>query len=109
MAAQIWREEATMSEDRKTAREKFSTMRRFIDEYQYSVGVRGFTDLPDPAKLPYPNITLPRADVIRFRNDYRLALEFAALMCGKPIEELSPFDMLAPFLRMMTEEEKEPR
>ena len=77
-------------------------MRTFLNEYQLSNGGRSaFVDLPNPGELPWAHsIIIPKEQVVKFRNDMFLLLKFAALMCDKTIEELCPFDLMAPFLEL---------
>jgi hypothetical protein len=77
-------------------------MRRFIHEYVLATGVDGRNALakvspelpPCCGPHPTPTVTLPRQELVRFRNGYQLLLEFAALKCGRPIEELCPLDLM---------------
>ena len=84
-------------------------VKRFIDEFQYATGRNGAFaagNLPDVLE-PYPTVTMPKEMLVRFRNNYRLLAEWAAVMCGVDVEKLCPFDLLAPFLREAMQEVKD--
>ena len=53
-----------------------------------------------------PVITMTRQQVIRFRNNYTQMMEFAASVCGVPVEKLCGMDILAYILRKRREESK---
>jgi hypothetical protein len=79
----------------------FARMRQFLNEYQSHNGGRTtLVNLPDPTTMPpvTQDVRIPREQVIRFRNDFLLLVRFAALKCKLPEDELTPFDLLAPFL-----------
>jgi hypothetical protein len=80
-------------------------MRRFLTEFHYAAGSdRLFgSNLPDPSHMRHSQVVMPRETVLRFRNDMLLLLNFAALACGKSVEELCPFDLMAPFLKRATD------
>jgi len=80
---------------------KVAEVRRFIDEYSYATGRNNpflANNLPETSTI-MPIVSMPKEMLIRFRNDYRLLVEFAAYACGTTVEKLCPFDLLAPFLR----------
>jgi hypothetical protein len=54
----------------------------------------------------WERVTLYRKQLIDFRNNYRLLGEFAALVCGVPLEKFCKLDMMA-YLNRRAGERKE--
>ena len=80
------------------------TMRRFLNEWQFSTGRTTFIgNLLDPSPFTANTIVIPRETLVKFRNDYLLLMKFAALFCGRSVEDLCPLDLLAPFLKQATD------
>jgi hypothetical protein len=90
-----------------TPLEQLREMKKFIAEYQFTVGLRSLVNLPDISQLPNPNIVIPRELVIKFRNDYLLLTGFAAHFCNTSPDKLCALDLLSPFLKMATDSSEE--
>lgn len=77
--------------------------KRFFDEWRsasarYGDAPFAGSQLPEPY-ADFPNITLPRATLLRFRNDYRLLLGLAARLAKVDERVLAPIHLLDVALR----------
>ena len=78
--------------------------RTFLNEYRVATGLDGngklLGDMIPGAEMPIVRMTAPQ--VTRFRNNYWLLLQFAALACKCSVEDLTPLHLMAPFLAAAT-------
>jgi hypothetical protein len=86
-------------------KERLVKARTFLNEYRVATGITGENKLleemiPD---LGMPTVRMTAQQVKRFRNDYWLLVSFAALVCDCTVEELTPFHLMAPFLKAAME------
>jgi hypothetical protein len=75
---------------------------RFLDEWQWATGREpgapfAASQLPDPSP-DWSTVTLPRATLVRFRNDYSLLLGFAARLAQIDERMLAPIHLLRELL-----------
>ncbi len=85
--------------------ERSTEMRKFLNEYQFATGRNGPLVQSSLADVPMARIVcMPKDVLVRFRNDYLLLVRFSAHACNVAVEDLCPFDLLAPFLREAMEE-----
>lgn len=79
---------------------KFKT---FLDEFRMATGTDGkspFTTADLPSSFDGNSVVrLRREQVVRFRNTYRLLIEWAAIMCDVEPQKLAPINLIAPFLK----------
>jgi hypothetical protein len=94
-----------------TKEERKIELIKLIQEYEMCTGIhestKDFVDtrLPDPNRLKIPSVQLLRRDLVRFRNNYAMLLDFAALVLNKDPKDICPLDFIAPFIKQPSEDD----
>jgi hypothetical protein len=70
-------------------------LERVIKDAWVALHPGGFEASKLPENAPNPNLTIPIAKVKEFNAHYTKVAEFAAYVCGVPIEKFCDLDMLA--------------